>query len=257
MIGLVLAVLAIGLGIFLTRQRNRLVLNAEYWVYCQAEKLPDQTQMMERVVGRTDKIGPAEGLLFSDIRLHVSLVTKAKNPHLFDPTTLDGALQESFEFVSDVLTQTAIIRVRFTSNEPMKDKRHLRLLPHLAFAYAGMTDAKWVYDKSQQKLYGDEEFGKFIETNLENPWNQLRVDKTVDGALKLYGVEKIGIAPFQTDRLDVDQFQLVEEVLRAFVEQCWRANKLDTTAIEAHGDTFEFQFDARKGLLHISRRRTA
>lgn len=257
MIGLVLAVIAIGIGIFLTRHRNRLLLNAEYWVYCQAEKLPDQTQMMERVVGRSDKIGPAEGLLFSDIRLHVSLVTKAKNPHLFDPTALDPELQESFEFVTDVLNQTSIIRVRFTSNELMKDKRHLRLLPHLAFAYTGLTDAKWIYDKSQQKLYGIEEFAKYIETNLDKAWSQVRIGKTDDGALKVYGIEKIGIPPFQTDRLDVDQFQLVEEVLRSFVEQCWRANRLDTTPIEAHGDKFEFQFEPRKGLLHISRRRSA
>lgn len=257
MIFLIVLAIIVAAGLWYAKTRPKLILNAEYWVFCKADKLPDQTQMMERVVGRTDKIGPAEGLLFSDVRLHVTLVTKAKNPQLFDPTALDPSLQESFDFVSSVIEQTAIIRVRFTSSEPMKDRRHLRLLPHLAYAYALMADAQWVFDQPQRKLYSMDDLAKLIDGQADSLDNQIRIEKTDEGSLKVLGMEKIGIQPFETDRLDADQFQLVEEILNEFVARSWKANRLDLEPLEAHGDTFEFQLDARKGILHISRRRTS
>gem|GEM_PF-5880495 len=95
---LVLVVLALAtLGVLLWGRRSRrpkFFARAEYWVYVPGTKLPKQDELMTRMVAENPlhrlgkpPIGAREGLLFSDIRLHLAMAIRSKKrTHTsFDP----------------------------------------------------------------------------------------------------------------------------------------------------------------------------
>ena len=141
-----------------SRRQERLVTQAEYWVYIPSEKLPDQDAVMTRMVTQNphgkpgqSPIGPKEGLLFSDIRLHVAVILRNKNPHVFRPDLFSEADADA-EALAALSGAPAMVQLRYLSEEPLSDDRHLKFLPHLADAYAYVGNAVLIYDAMAEQL---------------------------------------------------------------------------------------------------------
>src|SRR5437870_8476526 len=92
----VLVGIVIGWLLVTRKKEPKFLSSNEYWVYLPGDRMPDQTQVMARVIGDNpykqrgkNPVSPREGLLLSDIRLHLALVLRSKNPHVFRPDMFD------------------------------------------------------------------------------------------------------------------------------------------------------------------------
>ena len=134
------------------RRESRFLAVTEYWVYIPGEKLPKQDDIMSLVLGGNSPIGPQEGLLFSDIRLHVALVLRSKNPHVFRPDLFDDHIEPTPEILTALAESKALAKIRYLSEVRLKSDAHLQLLPYLAYAYCKLADGKAIYDVSAERL---------------------------------------------------------------------------------------------------------
>ena len=128
---LIVVIAAVGFSLRLLKKPKYFAC-AEYFVYLPQEAMPDQDQLMDRVI----KGGPygqpitsQEGILFSDIRLHLGLILRSKNPHVFRPDTFETHITPTQEILGELSNARAAVKVRYLSEEPLADKRHLQLLP--------------------------------------------------------------------------------------------------------------------------------
>jgi hypothetical protein len=126
--------LGIAVGyIFMVLRSKRLagkyLATAEYWVYLPSEKLPKQEDVMSLVLGGNSPIGPAEGLLLSDIRLHIALVLRSKNPHVFRPDLFDDHIEPTAELLKRMGESKSLAKIRYLSEDRLKSDAHLQLLP--------------------------------------------------------------------------------------------------------------------------------
>ncbi len=118
------------------RQKPRYFAMAEYWVYLPGDRMPLQDDIMTLMVasnpygrGGRSPIGTAEGLVFSDIRLHIALVLRSKNPHIFRPDLFEEHIQPTKEILESLSAAQSLVKLRFASDIPLKDKRHLQFPP--------------------------------------------------------------------------------------------------------------------------------
>ena len=72
------------------RQQRSYFAATEYWVYIPGTELPEQQTIMHRMLAANPygkpsdpPLGPREGVIFSDVRLHIALVLRSKNPQAF------------------------------------------------------------------------------------------------------------------------------------------------------------------------------
>lgn len=232
---------------FRHRKLNMFHLHAEYWVYSTNTSLPNQDRMMTRMVGDNpyiqkgqNPVGAAEGLLFSDIRLKIALVLRAKNPNLFLADKLPETIPDHHEFVQDINKFQSITKLQFASPTKMKDKRHLQFLIHLADAVAEVEEANWIYDKVSGQLYDRAQLQAILRENFNATKAEIHVRLTEDGdyTFRSFGLPKIGIPDFETLPVPHDQTSLIREVLEKFITLSWERGEAFPDAIQAYGDEF-------------------
>jgi hypothetical protein len=221
--------------------------HAEYWVYTTIEELPNQDDMMKRLIGDNpyiqrgqNPIGPAEGLLFSDVRLKIALVLRSKNSNLFDPRSLPESIPDHHEFVADVGNFKSIIRLQYGSPVKLKDKRHLQFLLHASDALAEMSGATWIFDKITGSLRTQEELAEVLKANFNATKVELhvRLIETEEQTFRSFGLVKIGIPDFETHTVPPDQMQLVREVLDKYISLSWERGEAFPDPISAYDDEF-------------------
>lgn len=246
-LGLLLFVVILVALYFRHAGRTKFHAHAEYWVYTTAEELPVQDDMMKRLIGDNpyiqrgqNPIGPAEGLLFSDVRLKIALALRVKNSNLFDPRSLPESIPDHHEFVADVGKFKSIIRLQYGSPVKLKDKRHLQFLLHASDAFAQMTDATWIFDKITGSLRTESELAEVLKENFNATKVELhvRLVEIEDQAFRSFGLVKIGIPDFETHTVPSDQMQLVREVLEKYISLSWERGEAFPDPISAYGDEF-------------------
>ena len=249
--------------------------HCEYWVYTPQESLPKQEVMMDRMISANPHnrpgrpcIGAREGLLFSDIRLHIALARRNRNPLVFRPDLFQEHTEPDAETLSRLSKAKSLIKVRYLSNVELKDTRHLQFLPHLADAVSELTDGLLVYDVVCEQIHTAEEFRDELAANgnAERPEMHVRVLWHVDddgetGYATTQGMRKLGLPELKTDPVAPDQQVLVTGLLHRTAHQVFRSPKIEEPIeYEEFGDTFIIELIAEKGLdtrVTIKRRRGA
>lgn len=240
----------------------------EYWVFLPGEALPNQDQVMTLMVARNpyaqggqSPIGPREGLLFSDIRLSCTLVLRAKNPHVFRPD-LFADVHTTPEVLTGLSSAQSLVKLRYLSEEPLRDKRHLQFLPHLADAYARLGGGLAVYDVVAERLYQVPEFqsalGEHVDaTRPEFHVRTLWVREEGRPRAETKGMMKLGLPELVTAEARPDQERLVVEVLGQAAFQAFTRGELENPeVVEFFGDRFEVTFGPARDRLcqaHIVR----
>ena len=245
---IVVAILVIGSVRYLHHTRiNSFHAHAEYWVYSVEKQMPNQDQMMMRLVGENpyiqkgqNPIGAAEGLLFSDVRLKIALLLRTKNPNLFEGSKLPESIIDHHDFVADVGRFNSIVRLQFGSPTKMKDKRHLQFLLHAADAIAEMCDANWIYDKITGTLRTREELSSLLRENFNVTKLEfhVRLEQSEDNTFRSFGLTKIGIPDFETHPVPTDQLLLVKEILEKYMNLSWERGETFPDPIVAYDDEF-------------------
>ena len=210
----------------------------EYWVYLPGEKLPPQEMLMARMVrtspfakGGERPITPNEALLFSDIRLHLGLVPKTRNVHHFRPDLFDEHCEPTKEILGALAEANAFVKLRFVSEEPLKDDRHLQFMPYLAEAVAYYGKAIAVFDAVSERLLTAEELRDALrkDPNAARPDFHLRtvwITTGLGGTSATRGLVKVGLPELQTPESPGEHRALICGVLQEAAEQLWASREL-------------------------------
>lgn len=223
----------------------------EYWIFSNAEVLPDQNEIAEILFARNPfskaerPLSPADGLLMSDIRLDVSLVLKDKNPHVFRPDLFSEICDPTPESLQGLANTTSIIKVRYISEPKLKNDSHLVMITHMTNAYLTVSGGCLVYDMIAEKLILAENFAAEAQLGT-NPTNfdahvQIRwlPGEGNYGYVVTAGLKKVGLKELKSDPTPNDRRVLVCEVIGKFAERIWLEGKVpETVEIEAYGDLY-------------------
>ena len=229
----------------------------EYWVYLPEPKLPKIEEIMDSMISsnphnRPGKpcIGAREGMLFSDIRLHMAIARRGKNPHIFRPDLFHPACTPSQETLGRLSRAQAIAKVRYLSEVPLADTRHLQFMPHLADTISRLANGLAVFDPVLDELTTAEEFRQRIS---DSP-NQERIDKhsrvvwlpdELGGVVETRGLRKIGIPELKTKCIPNDERSVVEPVIEEALGRFWREPRELPYSFEFErlGQWFKVQID--------------
>jgi hypothetical protein len=230
----------------------------EYWVYTGHEKPPSQDEIMTMMV-RDHPLGkplaPSDAILFSDIRLHIGFLFKHKNPHVFSPHVVaSGMDEEDKELLAQVARAEAAVRLRFLSEEPLTDDKHLRFMPYLAHATAALSESPAVYDASAERLMRTEKFVDMMAAHDDLATGAFHV-RTVwtptplGGRASTRGLVKVGLPEIETADTTTDQQILIMEVLEEAAAALVKLRDLpESLYVQCFDDTFELQIEQdRKG----------
>lgn len=251
---LVLLGLGIALGIYFwwSKMRDSALVRTvcEFWVYLGQDGIPTQDDAMKMVLSRPG-ITKTEGMLMSDIRLHIGLVKKDKNPHAFRPDVLADDLEITPERLSALAQAKSFVRVRFLSDTPLFDSPHIALTLQLAACYSALGGGTAVFDQVAQKLYTAEEFEEFALHHAKEATAHTKVTWTAEtevGFGKTRGLNKIGLPDLITAPTPLDMRNLVEQVLQEAIAAYWKSASLESPLeIEFYGDTISVEVNPSGG----------
>jgi len=223
----------------------------EYWIYSDAERLPPTPALMDGIVSRSPHSKPnqpsitaREGILFSDLRLHIALAKREKNPHAFRPDLFEEHAVPDADILQRLADSKAITKIQYASEVPLKDGRHLQFVTHLVESLARTSKARLIFDTVAERFWIPEELFDALQkdNNAERADLHLRVvwQKTVDGCrAQTLGLKKIGRQELQTSLQEVDQevivVGLVELAAQSLFIDPQRALPIE---VKQHGDTF-------------------
>lgn len=249
--------------LFQSRRKPKYLAVCEYWVYLRNPKMPPQNAVMLRMQqprGEGDcvlpPVEPGDALLFSDIRLHVAMVLRSKNAHLFRPDLFEQHIEPTPEILTELAAAQGLAKARFISEEPLTDDRHLRFMPRLAEAIASMGAAKVVFDSVAERLETADHLRDEIRRHpsIDNPDFHLHIVWTPcdgGGQAGTRGLVKIGLPELVTPTTRGDHEAIVRELLRLAAERIWQERALpESIRLNCYDDTFEVQIGSgRKGPL--------
>lgn len=245
----------------------------EYWVYTTQTKLPPQERLMDRMISSNPHnqrgnpcIGAREGLLFTDVRLHLAVALREKNATLFRPDLFQEDVQPTPETLAALAESTAIVKVRYVSEARLPDTRHLQFLPHMADAVASLMDGRAVFDHTAERLVTAQDFHQTLADNnrAERPEFHVRVlwkNTAESHYAHTRGLRKIGLRDLRTQDQEPDHQTLVSGLLMRLAFHLVRKPEENAGPweFEDFGDKFVFaragrddQFD----IVSLQRRQT-
>jgi len=189
-------------------------------------------------------IGTSEGLVFSDVRLHAALVLRSKNPHIFRPDQFDENIKPSQESLDALRESKSLLKLRYASDIPLKDKRHLQFLVHAADAMAELGNGKIIFDVKARKLITREELMQVLKENFDATICSLHTDviwkkSGRGGTVETRGLNKIGVAELKSGELELDQRVIATTVMTEAVKSLWDLGTLpETLEVKSFDDTF-------------------
>ncbi len=261
-------------GILLNRKTKpaaKRVAVCEYWIYLPEAKLPAQDALMTRMISENPFnqkgapcIGAKEGLLFSDIRLHLGLATRAKNPNIFRPDLFNDQVDPTSETLGRLAQANGIAKARYLSEVELKDNRHLQFMPHMAATVADLAQGSAIFDTVEEKLFTKEEFDAMLAENPDcSRWDVhvrlLWVPTEFGGAAETKGMGKVGLPDLKTNESPSDHRVLIMGLIEEASRRLFESPSLpDSMEIEQFGDSFLLHFNPSAGtspaMVSIQRR---
>lgn len=232
--------------------KSKHLTHAEYWVFIPKPELPKIEKLMDRMLQANPHNRPGrscittrEGMLFTDIRLHSALALRSKNVACFRPDLFSSTTEvepEALKLLSDC---EAFVKVRYVSEAPLPDKRHLQFLPHYADAMAELAEGKVVFDSICERLITAVTFHQ----ELKDAPNHERMDKhfritakqgTEEWTLSTKGLRKIGSPELIAHEIPSDERQTVHSVLEEISGRIWEGHLLGAEQeVELYGSKFK------------------
>lgn len=228
-------------------RQTKFLAVAEYWVFLPGTSAPTSDDVMKAMMDPAagSKLGSREAILFSDVRLGVDLVLREKNAYTFRPDVIQHAgPPPSAECLAGLAHAQSMVRMRFVSERPVTDLRHLTFMPNMARAYCRLGGGVAVFDVQQQTAWSAEEFEEMLNraTDLESaePNVQLTwVGELEGGHFETHGMLRSGMPELASLAAPADQRVILEAVMRQLIEQLWD-NHEPGTSIEIDNEYDRF-----------------
>lgn len=235
--------------LLMARRKPPYVLHQEYWVYLPGDTMPEQDEVMKNIVSGDKPVSPGEALLFSDVRLHIALVLRSKNGHVFRPDLLAPAVDATPQQLDVLERAQSLAKVRYVSEERVHDRRHLTFLPQLAHTIARLGGGQLVYDPIGERLvYPEELRGGDPGPNVR--W----VPAASGGHVETLGLKKLGLAEIRTAPVAVDERWIVTEIVEQVAWTAWKKGELPPTAeAEAFDDRFRVDLTVGRDGVALAR----
>lgn len=226
---------------------------AEYWVYLDEPKAPKQDDVMGRMIQDNPyakgapPIGTREGLIWSDIRFHMALALRGKNAHIFRPDLFESHVDPSAEDLAALADAQAVMKLRYVSEQPLPDCRHLQFLAYAVEAVAALAKARVVFDLVAERLFSFDFLrdallrdpnGARRELHLRTIWRNCENG----GTAETRGLNKIGYPELCTPPTMPDHRVVASQVLELAAEKIWETGCTDPKiTLEHFGDTFHVE----------------
>lgn len=230
----------------------------EYWLYLPRPKMPPQAAYMNRMLhfpkgpDGERPIGSTEALLFSDIRLHIALVLRERNVHVFRPDLFEAHVEPTPEILAALSESPALAKLQYLSFDRLRDDRHLQFMPYLLLAVADLTKATAAFDTVSERLFlvetlrqelADQPDARRPDFHVRTVW--IQTDLGGKGVTR--GLLKVGLPELETPESASDHQVVILEVLQRTVEKLW----LDRTypefvAVRCFDDDFEVHLAYRR-----------
>jgi hypothetical protein len=245
----------IGYAVVRWKAKPKTHLVAEYWVYLGSSTVPLQDDIMSQLVKNNPHAGftTREALFFSDVRVRINSVLRAKNVAAFRPDLFNGGALTPAQ-ITQLADSPVFVRIKFASEESVRDRRYLTFLMHAAAAYAALGDGVLVYDFVLAKPYSIEEFLTLMQAHkdVSDPSIQTEVRWREEGDIlsaESAGMVKIGLPDLRAQDVAPDTRILTESLLQAAIRTLWLQPSLPPEIeVEEYGDKFLFRFEpARNG----------
>ncbi|MBL8059915.1 MAG: hypothetical protein JNK63_04265 [Chthonomonas sp.] len=187
-------------------------------------------------------IGKREGLLFTDIRLHIASLRRERNPHVFRPDVMFDSCAYSAEVLPLLAQSKGLIQARYVSEEPLPDRRHLQFMPHLADAISRIGGGLAVLDVASETLLTADLFcQKLAESPNQEAEHGVRLAWVLvptGGELRTCGLRKIGLPELRSDPIPDDERTALESVWDEVVSSMWNGDIRSTYEVERFGQRF-------------------
>lgn len=215
------------------QKKRKYFAACEYWVYLPGEDMPNQDDIMTRMVARNpygkggrSAIGPREGMMFADVRLHIAQVLRSKNPHVFRPDLFRETVEPSAAVLQRLAASHSLVKARFIAVEPLSDDKHLQFMPHLADALSFLGKGLAVYDVVSENLLTAEEFSGLMAADVDAARFDVHVRVVWEKGLhsghsETKGLIKKGLPELLTEEAHLDQRVLVNEVMEQAARRIW------------------------------------
>ncbi len=243
--------IAVGYHLITWRLKSKFFAHAEYWVYQPTESLPALADIMRKLVGTNpyghrgrNPIGTAEAIIQSDVRFHMALVLRSKNSHVFRPDLFDRHTRVTAALLDSLASSKSLVKLRFVSDRPIEDGRHLQFLLHSCEAILDLAGGDLVYDSIARQFLTRQQ----LQTWFREKMDQSAADRHLDivweqgesgGHAETRGMVKVGLPELATAPVDTDQRLIAVEVMEAAARAMWKERKMpDPWQVHAFEDEF-------------------
>lgn len=246
----------------LRKHKSNYLALAEYWVFLPGTKLPEQERIMDRMLRGNpysrrglSPITHNEGLVFSDVRLHIALVLRSKNPHIFRPDLFEEHIVPTPEVLESLKQAQSMVKLRFASEIPLRNKTHLQFLLHAADAVADLGGGSVIFDVKAEKLMDRQEVEDDLKANFDATGYLIHTQviwrrTAAGGVAETRGLGKIGLADLRTGEMEPDQRVIATNVMTEAIRCIWDNGDLpESVEVVSFDDTFKVQFEKMKNAL--------
>jgi hypothetical protein len=221
--------------------RNRpkgFVARVDYWVYLPGDELPSQEQIMHRMladnphkVKGVSPIGNAEAIFFSDVRTHIALVLKERNPRIFRAGLFPDTIYPTEPQLAAMDLAKSLVKVSFVSEQPLKETTHTGFALHAADAIADLANGTLIYDRVSEHLWTRDELTQALSRDPKAQSTDLQtttlwMSQIEGGWVETRGLRKIGFPEIKTAKMERDQQVLIQAVIDQAVEKVWECNQI-------------------------------
>ena len=163
---------------------------------------------------------------------------------MFRPDLFSLAVQATSDQLSELSECHGMAKLRYVSETPVNDRRHLQFLIHAADATAALAGSNLIFDSISERLYTKQEFEAMLQADRTglDPSYHVRVvwyPNLADGHAATLGLRKIGCREMITATVSGDEKWLATEVLEQAALQQWEhGTALEEMSASAYEDSF-------------------
>src|SRR5207244_3172384 len=144
----------------------------------------------------------------------MALLLRTKNPHIFRPDLFDEHIEPTPEILAGLADSQSLVKVRYVSEQPLKNRGNVQLLPHLADALAELGGGTVIYDCVKEELLSRAQFQEVLARHLDLTTADVQLRAIWrraehGGWAETRGLRKVGLPELVTERMEPDEQVLV------------------------------------------------